>query len=73
MDFDIHKVKTVKEVWCEEDVQKCINSGWVLLNVCEVRNTEFSDRCYVLGSCEPPRPLGNNSKLQELLKKFPDV
>jgi len=70
MDFDIHKVKKVTEVWSEEDAQKCINNGWTLLNVCEVSNGQTSDRCYILGSCEPPKPRNGNSVLLKALSEI---
>lgn len=70
MDFDIHKVKNVVEVWGEDDAQERINNGWTLLNVCEVSNGETSDRCYILGSYEPPKPPNSNSVLLKALSEI---
>jgi hypothetical protein len=70
MDFDIHKVKTFKETSDYTEAEKYIKNGWTFLNVCEVRNGQTSDRCYILGSCEPPKPPNSNSVLSEVLSEI---
>lgn len=49
-DFSIHDVKSVKELYDEGDVNRQLQSGWVLLSVgFDVVDGE-SQKVYILGS-----------------------
>lgn len=67
--FSIHDIKTVRELYFEDDVNRCLHNGWILLSVGFDTEGDNPGKVYILGSLNENADVPKTSRLDKLRKE----